>query len=127
MAMIQGSRGRRWIMAEAIATRSPRGHRAICSPIGEEAYCQIVNDPVEFRRTIDDCFRQMPELFPANFAQGYELKDDRMSAKQGLPIRRLLLKDNTAYSVRPSFLMPYMTARTKDVQAPLFLRQFGVP
>ena len=76
---------------------------------------------------LDDGFRKTPELFPPNFAQGYELKDDRMSVKQGLPIRRILLKDGTAYSVRPSFLMPYMTARTEDVEGPLFLRKFGVP
>ena len=114
-------------MAEAIATQSSRGHRTICLPIAEEAYRQIVNDPVAFRRTIDDCVRQMPELFPANLAHGYELKDNRRSVKQGLPIRRLLLKDQTAYSIRPSFLMPYMTARTEDVEGPLFLRQFGVP
>ena len=114
-------------MAEAIATQSPRRHRTICLPIAEEAYRQIVNDPVAFRRTIDDWFRQMPELFPANLAQGYELKDNRVSVKQGLPIRRILLKDQTAYSVRPSFLMPDMTARTEDVEGPLFLRKFGVP
>ena len=29
--------------------------------------------------------------------------------------------------MRPSFLAPYMTARTGDVEAPLFLRTFGVP
>ena len=44
-----------------------------------------------------------------NFVLGYELKDDRMSAKQQIPIRRILLKDDSAYSIRPSFLMPYMT------------------
>ena len=114
-------------MAEAIATQSSRRHRTICLPIAEEAYRQIVNDPVAFRRTIDDWFRQMPELFPANLAQGYELKDNRRSVKQGLPIRRILLKDQTAYSIRPSFLMPDMTARTEDVEGPLFLRKFGVP
>ncbi len=50
-----------------------------------------------------------------------------MSAKQGLLIRRILLKGGTAYSVRPSFLMPYLTARVPDVEGPLFLRKFGVP
>ena len=35
-----------------------------------------------------------------------------MSAKQQIPIRRILLKDDSAYSIRPSFLMPYMTVRT---------------
>ena len=96
-------------------------------PIEEEDYLRIIHDPKAFRRTLDDCFRQTPELFPVNFALGYELKDDRMSAKQQIPIRRILLKDDSAYSIRPSFLMPYMTARTADVEGPLFLRKFGVP
>ena len=74
-------------MAEGIATRSSRGHRTICVPIEEEDYLRIIHDPKAFRRTLDDCFRQTPELFPVNFALGYELKDDRMSAKQQIPIR----------------------------------------
>ena len=114
-------------MAEGIATRSSRGHRTICLPIEEEDYLRIIHDPKAFRRTLDDCFRQTPELFPVNFALGYELKDDRMSAKQQIPIRHILLKDDSAYSIRPSFLMPYMTAHTADVEGPLFLRKFGVP
>ena len=80
-------------MAEGIATRSSRGHRTICLPIAEEDYLRIIHDPKAFRRTLDDCFRQIPELFPVNFALGYQLKDDRMSAKQQIPIRRILLKD----------------------------------
>lgn len=114
-------------MAQRIATRSSRGHRTICVPISEEAYAQIVNDSQQFRRTLDECFHQMPELFPKNFAAGYQFKDGRRSAKQDVPIRRIVLNDGLAYSVRPSFLMPYMTARTDDAQGPLFLRKFGVP
>lgn len=114
-------------MAELLATRASRGHRTLCLPIAEESYRRIVAAPGEFRRTIDDCFRQSPELFPASFALGYQLKDDRMSAKQGLPIRRIVTRDGIAYSVRPSFLMPYLTARVEDVEGPLFLRKFGVP
>jgi hypothetical protein len=116
-----------WIMAELLATRSSRGHRTICLPIAEETYRQIVGSPSEFRRAIDDCFRQRPELFPADVAHGYQLKDKRRSAKQGLLIRRIVTSDGTAYSIRPSFLMPYLTARTEDVEGPLFLRKFGVP
>src|SRR3954447_14681682 len=81
--MIHDVTGRRWIMAEGLATRSSRGHRTICLPIAEEAYRHVVNDPVAFRRWIDDCFREAPELFPADFARGYELKDGRMSVKRG--------------------------------------------
>ena len=114
-------------MAQGSATRSSRGHRTICLPIEEEDYLRIINDPNAFRLRVDDCFSQNPELFPANFALGYELKDGRMSIKQEILLRRILLKDGSAYSIRPSFLMPYMTARTAEVEGPLFLRKFGVP
>ena len=114
-------------MAEGLATRSSRGHRTICLPIAEEAYLQAVKDPVAFRRWVDESFREALELFPANFVLGYELKDVRTSVKRGLPIRRVLTKDKAAYSIRPSFLMPYLTARTEEVEGPLFLRKFGVP
>jgi hypothetical protein len=114
-------------MADGTVSRSSRGHRTICLPVSEDAYTRAVHDPAAFRGLLDEGFRTMPELFPPNFAHGYALKDDRMSVKQGLPIRRILLKDGTAYSVRPSFLMPYMTARVADVEDPLFLRRFGVP
>ncbi len=57
----------------------------------------------------------------------HQLKDDRVSVKQHVVIRRLVLKDGSAYSVRPSFLMPYMSARVASVEAPMFLRKFGVP
>ena len=114
-------------MAAEIATRSSRGYRTICLPISEAAYAQSIDDPARFRQTLEDSFQQMPELFPANFAHGYRLKDDRISAKQEVRIRRIVLRDGTAYSIRPSFLMPYLTARTEDVEGPLFLRKFGVP
>ena len=66
-------------MAESLAARASRGHRTLCLPIAEETYRRVVADPAEFRRALDDCFRRMPELFPANFADGYQLKDDRTS------------------------------------------------
>jgi hypothetical protein len=113
-------------MAESRATRSSRGHRTLCLPIPEETYQQIIDDPHAFRRTLDDCFQRMPELFPRNF-QGYQLMGHRESVKRRVKIRRIILKDGTAYSIRPSFLMPSMTARVEDVEGPLFLRTFGVP
>src|SRR6516164_8975752 len=125
--MIHGAPERRWIMAESFATQSSRGHRTICLPIPEATSRQIIDDPGAFRRTLDDSFRRMPELFPRNFDDGYQLMGHRMSVKQGVTIRRILLNDGTAYSIRPSFLMPYMTARVEEVEDPLFLRRFGVP
>lgn len=113
-------------MAERGATQASRGHRTICLPIPEPTYRRIIDDPRVFRRTIDDWLRRRPELFPRNF-QGYQLMGHRVSAKRGVTIRRVRLKNGTAYSIRPSFLMPYLTARTEEVQGPLFLRKFGVP
>jgi hypothetical protein len=113
-------------MADRAATHASRGHRTICLPIPETTYQRVINDTRAFRRTIDDCFQRMPELFPRDFP-GYQLMGHRRSAKRGVTIRRVRLKNGTAYSIRPSFLMPYLTARTEDVQGPLFLRKFGVP
>ena len=78
-------------MADGTVARPSRGHRTICLPISEEAYQRIVNDPREFRTAIDECFRRTPELFPRAFAGGYQLKDDRVSAKQEVLIRRIVL------------------------------------
>jgi hypothetical protein len=108
-------------------TRASRGQRTVCLPITEAAYARIIDDPQEFRRALEDAYRGAPELFPDDFPLGYQLKDDRMSAKQRIRIRRIVLKNGTAYSIRPSFLMPYLTARTADVEPALFLRKFGVP
>ena len=114
-------------MAELLATRASRGHRTLCLPFAEDFYSRIIDDPAAFRRAIDERFQALPELFPPRFADGYRLKDEHVSVKQRVPIRRLVLKDGTAYGVRPSFLMPYMTARVGDVEGPLFLRKFAVP
>ena len=58
-------------MAEGIATRSSRGYRTICLPIEEEDYLRIIHDPKAFGGTLDDGFRQTPELFPVNFASDH--------------------------------------------------------
>ncbi len=115
-------------MANGLAGGGSSGSiRTICLPIVEGEYRQVADDGAEFRRVVDRCYQEMPELFPEGFEKGYELKDRRESRKMGLTIRRIELRDGTAYSIRPSFLMPYLSARTDDVEAPLFLRKFGVP
>ena len=114
-------------MAEGSAVKPSRGIRTMCLPICEEEYRQIVDDPPQFRHFLDCCYQQMPELFPGGFSQGYELKDGRVSEKSALRIRRIELRNGKAYSIRPSFVMPYMTGRSRDVEGPLFLRKFGVP
>jgi hypothetical protein len=116
-------------MAHGMATKSPKSIRTICLPITEERYGQIVEDSRAFRAWLLECFQRHPELFPEDFRRGFSLKDRRMSRKVATPLtmRRIQLRDGTAYSIRPSFMMPYLTERSDAVQNPLFLRKFGVP
>jgi len=100
----------------------------ICVPTRKDAYLACIDSPTAFRRWLDGAFHEAPELFPQGFAQGYTLKDSRFSTKRGLRLRRVVCKaTGEAFSVRPCFVLPYMTGWTDDAEGPLFLRGFGVP
>lgn len=110
------------------AQQKPRGRSTICLPIDQPLYERAVESPELFRQVLDGFYRDMPELFPEAFAHGYTLKDCRVSAKLGIRLRRVECKATAeSFSIRPSFVTPYMTAFTDDVADPLFLRRFGVP
>lgn len=108
--------------------QKPRGSSTICLPIDKDHYQQTVDSPQAFRHWLDESFALMPELFPAGFAQGYLFKDDRVSAKLGIRLRRVECKaTGEAFTIRPSFVLPYMAGFTDDVAHGLFLRRFRVP
>src|SRR6266516_6025317 len=114
-------------MAEGLRHK-PRGCSTICLPLNQDRYPKVVNSPSEFRLWLDQAFRDKPELFPQAFAQGYTLKDARLSKKTGLRLRRVKCKSSgESFSVRPSFVLPYLTGNTDDAEKALFLRKFGVP
>jgi hypothetical protein len=100
----------------------------LCLPIGKDDYAALSGDPGRFRAWLDQSFHAWPELFPQAFPGGYRLKDARTSTRTGLRLRRVRLKaTGESFSIRPSFVLPYMVGTTDDVQDPLFLRAFGVP
>ncbi len=100
----------------------------LCLPIGKTDYQVLIDDPARFRAWLDQAFHAWPELFPKAFADGYRLKDLRTSGRTGLRPRRIRLKaTGESFSIRPSFVLPYMAGLADDVQGPLFLRAFGVP
>lgn len=114
-------------MAEGSATRPSRLIRTICLPVSEEEYQRVVDNPAECRGFLAGCYANMPELFPEGFEDGYEMKDSYWSKKMQLRLRRIELGNGVAYTLRPSFVMPYLTGKVEDVEGPLFLRRFGVP
>ena len=101
-------------------TTPVRGYKTICLPCSQEQYEPLVEDPQQFRKFLDQQIDAHPELFPPEIRRGYRMKDLDTSRKTGWRLRRIDLRHGQSYLVRPSFLMPYLTGHTQDVQAPLF-------
>ena len=104
--------------------------KAICLPFaGEEEYEQCMKSPKAFRRFVTDMYGRYPEIFPREMAQGFTLHSfTPVSRKQeGFRMRRIELSSGEVYQVRPSFMMPYLVAKTEEVEKALFLRRWGVP
>jgi len=108
-------------------TRSvTRANKSICLPISQEDYLASIENSQDFRKHIDHAIELFPELFPAAIESGYRMKDIYFSKKLGIPTRRIEI-DNAAFKIRPSFVMPYMTGFTDNVELAFFLRKFNVP
>jgi hypothetical protein len=104
-------------------TRSAnRNKRTICLPFSQDNYeCNIHNSD-DFRFCVD----KRVELFPAEIINGYQMKDFYYSKKQSIWIRRIKIA-GVAYTVRPSFIMPYLVGFVDEIEKSLFLRKFNVP
>lgn len=89
-----------------------------------------IHDPLYFRNVLDSSASRHPELFPLGFHDGYQMKDVYVSKKLSIIIRRIKItieNETFHYTIRPSFVMPYLTGLTKDTEKPLMLRKFAVP
>ena len=106
--------------------QSENQNRTICLPFEEKEYSKLIKNAKKFREYLDRMIEAFPELFPHGIHAGYRMKDQYLSKKQSLSIRRIEI-GNTSYSIRPSFVMPYMSGLTEEVQKILFLRKFAVP
>src|SRR5262249_34583678 len=110
-------------------TQPPRGAKQIVLPMTRQQYEDLWHDPGRVRAFLAGWARAAPELFPAGFEKGYRLHGfGRPSRKlPGLRLRKLGLADGTAYWLRPSFLLGYMTGTVDVVAYPLLLAAHGVP
>ena len=102
------------------------GHKPICLPFASEAqYREYVVDPAQYRQYLSEMLSQYPRLFPHGMDQGFTFHDAYASVKQDLLMRRItLLTTGAVFTLRPSFVMPSMIARTDAVES-LLLRQWG--
>lgn len=127
-------RDRKCSTEKDMGTLSKRSKR-ICVPIEQEEYERILFDPIAFRQFLDSLITQYAELFPQMIAQGYTLHDILPLSKKmpNIRLRRIQvagLKDGrgNVFTIAPSFVLPYMTGYTDDVEKALFLcGGFGVP
>jgi hypothetical protein len=108
--------------------RTQYNKRTITLPITEEQYADIIDTPQRVRSEwLDPLYALHPELFPADFKNGYEMNGHYTSKRLNINIRRVKLPNGDQYQLRPAFALPRMVGRVQDVEAGLFLRKFAVP
>lgn len=103
------------------------GNKHICLPFASAAlYRKYGDHPAQYRQYLSEMLSQYPELFPHDMDQGFPLHDAYVSVKQDLIVRRMKLQATGAvFTLRPSFVMPSMSARTDEVEKALSLRRWG--
>jgi hypothetical protein len=109
--------------------RAPHGSKQICLPFHSEAHsADCVNDLTQSRAHLTELRQRHPALFPKAMRQAYKFHAQYRSRKQNLTLRRVkLLSSGEVFTLRPSFVTPYLTARTDEVEKARYLRQWGVP
>jgi hypothetical protein len=113
-------------MGKADTTSAHRDNKTICLPFSQQVYNANINNAVDFRTCIDERIELFPELFPPEITKGYQMKDIYYSKKQSVAIRRIEIA-GIAYTIRPSFLMPYLTGLVDEIEKAIFMRKFNVP
>ena len=102
------------------STTCVRGKKTICIPCSQEQNEPIVDNPERFPQVAGSTDPSHARTLPAGDPRGYRMKDIYPSRKPTWKLRRIELRNGACYLVRPSFLMPYLTGRTEDVQGRLF-------
>jgi hypothetical protein len=81
------------------------------------------------RQTVQALLGTGPELFPAGMDRGFQLTG-RLPPSQKLPgvrLRHVRLADGRVFTLRPSFVLSYLTGTVDAVAYPLLLLSYGVP
>ena len=108
---------------------TPRGSRQIVIPMTRDVYDRIWGDAREVRQFLEPLIEASPELFPRGIQDGFQLTGRLPDSVKmpGVQLRQLRLKDGNAFTLRPSFVMSYMTGTVEELEHPLLLLSLGVP
>lgn len=109
-------------------SQTKRGSKQICIPMTRDVYDDVWHDARKVRNFLQPLIEQSPELFPAGIQDGYQLSGHLPeSAKMpGIRLRQLRIGQQ-AYTLRPSFVLTYMTGTIEELEHPLLLLSLGVP
>ena len=107
---------------------TPRGSKQICIPMTGELYDEIWHDAKQVRALLEKLIAESPEVFPDGICAGYRLSGRLPESKKlpGIRLRQVRLSGEV-YSLRPSFVMSYMSGTVEDLEDPLLLLSLGVP
>lgn len=114
-----------------MATRKKRGQagdKTICLPIEDGIdYDALVKNRDAYRDYLNEQIAKHPELFPEEIETGYRFHGMVESSRQQLTTRRIYLPHTqSAYQLRPDFVMPYMSERVEVADKALYLREHGI-
>lgn len=105
-----------------------RRYKSICIGFeSQQLYQEVIEDKKAFRKYLKQEIIDNPELFPKEISRGFNFCGFVGSKKQEVKMRRIKLKNQEVYQIRPSFVMPYMIAKTDEIEKALYLRRWGVP
>jgi hypothetical protein len=104
------------------------GSRQICIPMDRETYDDIWKDSAKVRSLLETTIAVHPEIFPAGIEEGFTLTGSLPGSQKlpGICLRQIRIQ-GIAYTLRPSFVMPYFTGTAEELEKPLLLLSYGVP
>lgn len=108
---------------------TPRGSKQIVIVMTRDVYDRVWDDPTEVRRILEQQITDWPELLPRGIQDGFSMSGHLPESKKmpGVCLRQLRLKDGRVFTLRPSFVMPYMMGDIDELDDPLLLLSIGTP
>ena len=105
-----------------------KGSKQICIPMGPQHYEAIWHDPTAMRQWLDRLIAESVELFPPSIEHGYQLSGRLPESKKmpGIRLRQIRTKSGV-YSLRPSFVLSYMSGTVEQVDSGMLLLSVKTP